>query len=191
MTHKLLPLVLFCLLALVQLYVPARMIGNREQVLAQGKAYKFALAPLDPNDPFRGKYLTLQFKHNAFRLPPGQEWENGEKIYVLLAPDKAGYARIRQISKTRPRQKAGYLKTRVAYVARENHHATLYVDYPFNRYYLEESKALPAEKAYQAALPDSTRQTYALVKIREGEAVLEEVYIDGLPVAQKVAAGTQ
>ena len=45
----------FILVALVQLFVPAKMILDREDILDMGKEYKFKTEPIDPNDPFRGK----------------------------------------------------------------------------------------------------------------------------------------
>jgi uncharacterized membrane-anchored protein len=182
-------LFLFGLLALVQLYVPASMILDREAVLATGKEYKFQLAPVDPNDPFRGKYITLHYTHNTFDIPDAQAWKSGELIYVELYRDPAGFARIRQVSKEKPRGPVDYIKTRVTYVATEAHNNTLFIDYPFDRYYLEESKALPAEQAYAASLRDSSQVTYALVRIKAGKAVLEEVLIGGIPIREKVKAG--
>jgi uncharacterized membrane-anchored protein len=179
-------LFLFGLLALVQLYVPASMILDREDVLATGKEYKFQLAPVDPNDPFRGKYITLQYTHNTFDIPDPQAWKSGELIYVELRRDPAGFARIRQVSKEMPRGPVDYIKTRVTYVAAEDHKNTLFIDYPFDRYYLEESKALPAEQAYAASLRDSSQVTYALVQIKAGNAVLKEVLIGGIPIREKV-----
>jgi uncharacterized membrane-anchored protein len=179
-------LFLFGLLALVQLYVPASMILDREDVLATGKEYKFQLAPVDPNDPFRGKYITLQYTQNTFDIPDPQAWKSGELIYVELRRDPAGFARIRQVSKEMPRGPVDYIKTRVTYVAAEDHKNTLFIDYPFDRYYLEESKALPAEQAYAASLRDSSQVTYALVQIKAGNAVLKEVLIGGIPIREKV-----
>jgi uncharacterized membrane-anchored protein len=79
-----------------------------------------------------------------------------------------------------------YIKTRVSYVALEDHKSTLFIDYPFDRYYLEESKALAAEQAYAASVRDTTQVTYALVNIKDGVAVLKEVLIGGVPVREKV-----
>ncbi|MGV3502643.1 MAG: GDYXXLXY domain-containing protein [Adhaeribacter sp.] len=187
MNNKLLPLILLALLALAQLYVPASMIFQRDQVLEKGQAFRFALEPVDPSDPFRGKYLTLYFRHDTLTMkgsttPPQDGW-----AYVTFHQDEAGFARIQKISPTRPGQPPAYLKARVRY-GQQHDHIMAYVEYPFDRFYLEESKALPAEKAYAAAMQNSSQGAYALVKIKDGEAVLEEVYIDGLPVAQKVKA---
>lgn len=190
MNNKLLPLVLLGLLALLQLYVPASMIFEREEVLEKGRAYQFVLEPVDPGDPFRGKYLTLHFSHDTLSMSDLGTVPNDQWAYVTFRLDQAGFARIHQISPTRPAQTADYLKTRVSY-SQQDHRIRAFVDFPFDRFYLEESKARPAEKAYAAAMQDSSQASYALVKIKDGEAVLEEVYIGGVPVAQKVKEAQQ
>lgn len=189
MNKRYLPLLLFGLLALVQIYVPAHLILDRQDVLATGKEYKFQLAPVDPSDPFRGKYITLQYKHNSFAVLDAREWKSGELVYVVLRRDPAGYARIRQVSKGKPRGDVDYLKTRITYIAAEDHKNTLFFDYPFDRYYMEEFKAKPAEQAYTASLQDTAQVTYALVHIKAGDAVLKEVLIGGIPIGEIVQAG--
>lgn len=191
MDNRYLPLLLFGLLALVQLYVPAGMILEREEVLATGKEYKFQVAPVDPNDPFRGKYITLRYRHNTIAVADTHTWESGQLVYVLLRPDRSGFARIHRVSPKKPRGSSDYLKARVAYFSSSQQHPSLVIDYPFDRYYLEESKALPAEQAYAAAVQDTSQATYALVNIKDGEAVLKDVLIGGVPVLEKVARQQQ
>jgi uncharacterized membrane-anchored protein len=186
MKNRYLPLLLFVLLALGQLYVPAAMILNREEVLANGHPYKFQVAPLDPSDPFRGKYITLRYRHNTIDVADAGAWESGQLIYVLLRQDRRGFARIHQVSQKKPQGSRDYVQARIAYVSQHQHKSTLIIDYPFDRYYLEESKALPAEQAYAASLQDTTQVTYALVHIKAGDAVLKEVMIGGIPIREKV-----
>ena len=52
---------------------------------------------------------------------------------------------------------------------------------------MEESKAKPAEDAYRKAQRDTIpNNTYALVYIKEGKAVLENVIINEVPIADYV-----
>ena len=55
-------LILLLLLVCLQLFVPAKMIYDHEAILNKGKVFKFKTAPVDPSDPIRGKYITLQFE---------------------------------------------------------------------------------------------------------------------------------
>lgn len=184
-------LLLFGLLAVVQLYVPLSMILNQEEVLASGREYKFKLAPVDPIDFLRGKYITLQYKHNSLHVADARAWKSGEVIYVQWYRDAEGFARIRQVSREKPREGTDYLKTRVQYVVPEKKQNRIFIHYPFDRYYLEESKALPAEQAYTASLQDSSQSAYALVHVKDGNAVLKEVLIGKVPIKEKVQAFRQ
>ena len=60
------------------------------------------------------------------------------------------------------------------------------IDYPFDTYYMEESKAYDAELTYQRSQLDSTQITFALVHIKNGKAVLKNVLIDGVPIREIV-----
>jgi len=180
--NKKILLPLFVLIAMAQLYVPAKMILDREDVLATGIEYKFRTAPVDPYDPFRGKYITLSFVDNNINVENRKDWKSGEPVYVLLENDKEGYAQFKSVSKIKPNEK-DYLKTTVSYVNSKN---TMRVDCPFNRFYMEESKALEAEKTYRASRRDTTQIAYAVVSIKNGEAVLKDVMINGRPIREIV-----
>ena len=52
----------FILVALLQLFVPANMIWQEEGTIQEGTEFHFKVAPVDPNDPFRGKYISLAFE---------------------------------------------------------------------------------------------------------------------------------
>ena len=89
------------IVALLQLFVPSKMIWDREDVLASGADFKFKVALTDPNDPFRGKYITLGYKENTF-TPAHWDWTPGEAVFVALTTDDSGFAKITSVSKTRP-----------------------------------------------------------------------------------------
>ena len=59
MNNKKFMLLAFIFVALAQLYVPAKMILDREAVLNKGTAYKFKTAPVDSNDILRVKLTFL------------------------------------------------------------------------------------------------------------------------------------
>ena len=94
MNFKKITWICFVLLVVLQLWAPASMIYNREDVLKNGKAFKFRTAPVDPSDPFRGKYIVLSFDENSFENKEKIDWAGNEDIYVQLITDKAGYGFI-------------------------------------------------------------------------------------------------
>ncbi|MDY0344742.1 MAG: GDYXXLXY domain-containing protein [Lentimicrobium sp.] len=185
MNNRKLILAAFILVALAQLYVPAKMILDRENVLTNGIEFKFRTAPIDPNDPFRGKYINLQYENSLTEIQSEEDWLSGEVIYVILTKDTHGFATITSVSKTKPSDEFSFVKAKVRFMSTDR---TLAFDYPFDRYYMEESKAYEAEQVYRESLPDSTQVAYALVKIKDGEAVLKDVLINGVSIRDIVSS---
>ena len=176
---------LFLLIAFVQLYVPAKMVLDIEDVLKSGTEYKFKSRPVDPTDLLRGKYITLSYEENRVEVEDGNNWRRGEIVYVYLSTDSAGFAKIKSVSKEKLNNNQDYLKTTVRYVSNESPFE-LTIDYPFDRFYMEESKAYEAESSYRRSRRDTSQIAYSLVSIKDGEAVLKEVLIDGIPIREVV-----
>ncbi|MBK8489326.1 MAG: GDYXXLXY domain-containing protein [Saprospirales bacterium] len=177
----------FILLALVQLYVPAKMILDSEGVLSSGIDYKFKTAPIDPNDPFRGKYIRLSYADNIIDIQNEADWVQDEPVYVLLTTDDDGFAKNESVSKEKPANDQPFLTAKVRYVTSDGTNK-LTIDYPFDKFYMEESKAYDAELVYRESLRDTSQMTYALGSIKNGEAVLKDVLIDGISIRE--IAGT-
>lgn len=178
-------ILIFALVALIQLYVPAKMIWHQENIWQNGKEYKFKTAPIDPNDPFRGKYITLTFEENIYNIEDEMEWTRGEEVYVLLTTNASGFAKIDSVTKQTPDNSSDFVKAKVWFLS-GNGENKLTIDYPFNRFYMEESKAYDAEVTYRESQIDSTKTAYALVSIKNGDAVLKDVLIDGVPIKEIV-----
>ena len=174
----------FILLVLTQLYVPANMILSKEDILRTGKEYKFKTAPIDPSDPFRGKYITLRYEENSIIVEGDNKWVQGETIYVLFSSDSLGFAKIKSIASDKPKDRTDFLKMKAGYVTTGTGVAEVDIDYPFDRYYLEESKAEEAELAYNESQSDTVQASYALVSIKNGEAVLKDVMIGNVSVKE-------
>ena len=181
-------LLAFLLVAMVQLYVPAQMIWNREEILETGKAYKFRTAPIDPNDPFRGKFVSLRFEQNWVKVRERDNWKYEEELFVNLKIDAKGFAKVAGISKSKPAAGTSFVKAKVDYVSNENGLKKLYFTYPFDRLYLEETLAQEAEETYAETQQDTTQIAFALVKIKDGDAVLQDVFIDSVSITEIVKA---
>jgi hypothetical protein len=54
---------------------------------------------------------------------------------------------------------------------------------------MEESKAYDAELAYRESVIDTTQIAYGLVAVKDGDAVLKDVMIDGVSIGEIVKAG--
>lgn len=173
----------FILMVLVQLYIPASMIFQKERVITQGAVYKFRTAPIDPYDPFRGKYITLSFNENAVKVANATDWISNETVFVALSTDSSGYAIIQSVSKDQPTGGNDYIKATIDYIINDTL-STVFVRYPFDRFYMEESKAPIAEQVYTEAAIDSNQVAYAVVMVREGDAVVRDVVIEGVSIVE-------
>lgn len=168
--------ILFIVVALVQLFVPAQMIFNKETIINSGVAYKFKTQPVDPSDPFRGKYITLNFEQNSAKTIDST-WKRKDKVYVYFKTDSLGFAKVNQVSRTPTGFNKDFIVADVSWYNKRGQ--VLNFNLPFNRYYMEETKAYDAEVAVRNNQRDSLpNTTYALVYIKNGEAVLSDVLIN-------------
>lgn len=175
---------LFVIVALLQASVPLKMIYDSEVTQREGAEYKFRTEPIDPTDPFRGKYITLRFDTDEIATQDST-WVHGEKVFVYIEKDSAGFAKIKEVSHKELNTDADYFTATVDYYMAYDQ--SLRIDFPFNRYYMEEGKALEAEQAYQRhSANENPKPAYALVAIKEGNAILKDVIVDGIPIREYV-----
>jgi uncharacterized membrane-anchored protein len=175
-------LLLLIATCIVQLAVPALMLVRHERALAAGEPFRFACAPVDPADPFRGRYVALGFSDDRIDVPAEMTLVRNEKIYVRVERGPDGYGRISEPSKT-PHEEGAYLRVRVLGYGGSPRS----VELPFDRYYLTEDLAPEAEKAYRERAAASDGETYVDVRILNGRAVIEELYLDDVPVREYFA----
>lgn len=180
MNKKTIMLILFAGLVFLQISVPAKMIWSTEKVLKEGTTFKFKCRPVDPTDLFRGKYITLNFADDEFY---DYQFESNYKddVYVIPEVGSDGFAKIKNVFPKPPDGENIYFKAKVGSTRNINGNDYIRVNFPFKRYYMEESKAKPAEDLYRDAIrsSDSTMiSPYALVTIQNGKAVLKNVMID-------------
>ena len=171
------------IVGLAQWVVPAQMIWKREEVLQKGKTFRFLTEPVDPTNPFIGKYITLNFKEDAAWVKKkASEFKRDQTIYVLFKTDNAGFAFIDSITTKEPVKQTDYVKAKVYYSNNYNDSTELHINYPFDEFYMEEHKAPKAEAEYLKVSRDTTISTYAQVRIWKGTAVTENVFIDNKPL---------
>ncbi len=165
---------LFSGLILLQIAAPLSMIVKRESVLKNGIPFRFKTAPVDPYDAFRGRYVALRVEANKAIKPQGVDLKHGQKIYALIIVDEQGFANVFQITARKP-QGAAYLTAKVSYFSSEN----VIIDLPIDRYYMEEKSAPLAEKVYREHSRRDKQDAYVIVRIKDGFAVIENLYVGG------------
>jgi uncharacterized membrane-anchored protein len=171
----------FAVVAVAQLAVPAQMIFSRESVLHRGTLYKFRSQPIDPYDPFRGRYVTLSVESSQGPLPEGKRPSSGDTIYATLATDEVGFATIAATSMAAP-EGGDYIRATAGWI--DDGQGLVFVDLPIDRYYMNEWDAPAAERAYwehsRAGQPDA----YVTVRVYNGEVVVEGLFIADMPIEE-------
>jgi len=179
-------LLAFLLLAIVQWMIPVKTIWEKDQVLKRGHAHKFRTEPVDPSHPFKGKYITLNFTNSLFSDTVNRDLGSNDDVYVILQKDIRGFSIIKDLSIQEPQNTDDYVSAVVYYVSREKDTVTVHLQYPFDEFYLDEYKAPKAESIYRESTRDTSNTTYALVKILKGEAVIENVFINDIPIGSLI-----
>ncbi|WP_299338105.1 GDYXXLXY domain-containing protein [uncultured Psychroserpens sp.] len=175
--------ILFIILAILQIAVPTQMIFDREGVLNSGTAYKFRTEPVDPSDPFKGKYIVLSYDVDQIKTED-KNWQRHQEVFITIENDSLGFAEPISVSIDQP-QSGDYVTAKVDWYS--NYDSSLHFSLPFNEFYMEESKAYDAEVAHRDAQRDSLpNNTYALVYVMKGNAVLDNVFINDIPIAEFV-----
>jgi uncharacterized membrane-anchored protein len=182
MKNKKTILIIFLLVVIVQLFIPFQMIWKQEDTLNTGKIVKFQCEPIDPNDPFRGKYITLSFKEREITVQNSKDWNSNEAIFAKITTSKEGFAKIKSISKTEPTDDSTYIKLKIDYVSNYNNENKIFLNLPFNRFYMNENKAENAEQVYAETIIDTTKIAYAEIAVKKGNTVIKDVLIDGVSV---------
>ncbi|MDC1106915.1 GDYXXLXY domain-containing protein [Prolixibacteraceae bacterium] len=173
---------LFITMVLIQWFVPLKLVSDNHQILNYGNEYKFKTAPIDPVDIFRGKYIRLSYNIETIKVQDVSVYQHGDIIYLTIVKDASGYASVRRISTEVPSGDCDYVKGTVA--RRFTQKEQLRIDLPFDRFYMNESLALPAERAYREMVRDSKSEAYAIVKVLGGKSLVENVIIDGKPIRE-------
>lgn len=174
-------LVLFVIVAFVQLAVAGGAIYTSELALRTGQAYRFRIQPVDPVDAFRGRYVAIRFA--ADRAPVSDDFEvrHGKYVFVPIEIDSDGYAVLGR-AKLEPPPRGAYLRLRAGVVSLDDEgRRHVWVSMPFGRFYMDEDLAPEAERAVWGG-PQGRREASVNVRIRNGVGVIEELYIDDLPI---------
>lgn len=173
----------FAIMVLAQWLVPTKMIWDSESTLAAGTTYKFKTRPIDPSDPFRGKYVTLSYDASVFSTDSSNVFFQNQIVFATITNDTIGFAQILKLDTIAPPH-GQYVEAKVSntYVDSDDQRK-VFLKFPFEKFYVEESKAAAAEQAYWRASRDSSQQAYAVIRINDGNAVLQDVIINGKPIA--------
>ena len=172
---------LFSVLIVLQILSSVSMIAKRESVLKNGMQFRFKTAPVDPYDAFRGRYVALGVGAIKVSKPQGVDLEYGQKVYAQMIIDEQGFAKISQITTQKP-QGVTYLTAKVSGFSKNE----VSLDLPIDRYYMEEKAAPRAEQIYREHSSRGKQDAYVIVRIKDGFAVIEGLYVGGQRIEELV-----
>jgi len=172
---------------LAQVGTPVFMIAQREKVLRRGGEYRFRVAPVDPYDAFRGRFVWIGGASNRVTTADAATYTRGERVYATVERGTDGFARFAAVSRRRP-DGHDWIRTRVEHASGRD----VTIDTTLHRFYMEESEAPSADAAFRdAARRTATNRTAAVVvRVRDGLAVITDLEIDGRPVRDVVRERT-
>jgi uncharacterized membrane-anchored protein len=173
---------LFICLASIQIITPLSMITKRESILKNGEQFKFKTAPVDPYDAFRGRYVALQIEENGnILVSQDTRLSYGQNVYALISIDEGGFAKFTTLTTTKPAV-APFIQTKVRHIVGDK----AQLDLPIDRYYMEEKAAPEAEKIYRQHSRQDKQDAYVLVRVKDGFAVIEALYVGGRRIEDAV-----
>ena len=174
---------LLAAVVVIQLAAPAALILSRENVLRHGTLHKFQTQPVDPIDLFRGRYVALNFAAENTPVSVPTNLPYSTPVFLQIAPGPDGYSTVTAILTNKP-SSGDWFAGRYQGQGWSTNTNTVRVEFPFNRFYMDENLAPEAERAYNRLNRDqaTTTNTFATVRILNGRAVLEDLHLDGVPV---------
>lgn len=177
----------FVIMVSAQWIVPLSMIKDANRTIDEGTEFRFKTAPVDPSDPFRGKYITLNFDLNNYYPADTNEthFTESSTVYALLGRDSAGFAKIDKLVPDPPTSDDDYVAVTYMYgYGGVSPLVSLY--FPFTTFYVEESKASDAEQLYWQSRGSDSLVCYAKVKVFKGDAKLVDVMLNDSSIVDVV-----
>lgn len=171
---KALPLILFALISLAQWAAPLSQIFRYEQTLAKGTLIRLKCSAPDPYDPLRGRYLAVQPEQDDATVAKGAKLRSGQHAYATLKTGTDGLTTLGELF-AEPPASGDYVRVTVRWESEGKAH----IEWPFDRFYLNEALAPEADKWFAESIRGS-KGVIAEVRVHHGTAVLENLTFDGL-----------
>lgn len=178
-------LILLIVLFAIQLAIPGYMIFEQNQILTEGTAYKFKTRPIDPYDPFRGRYVTLSYAADQEVIPvmEGSNIESEDWVYALVGVDDDGYAVLEVLTDVKPEEGQDYLYLETFY---RGYDGGFLVSLPFDRYFASEENAPKIESAVWRRQREQVEDVYAKIRILNGKGTIEDLYVNDILIREYI-----
>ena len=182
---NILRLVFFVLAFAAALYYPVRKVLAYERPAVPPTGIRFRVEGYDPYDFARGRYLRLNTRVTL--KISAREWlekrlgENRTKVFAVLEPDQDGAARVTDILPP-DNVPAGKVFVTAEVVCHDRDSVSLHL--PFDRYYLNEKLATPAEKLLREAREAGKPVALVVDIYADGNYAVRDLLVDGKPLRE-------
>lgn len=146
-------------------------IAVKEYTLITGEEVLLRTRPVDPRDLFRGDYVILSYEISRIDTEglsfQGNDFEEGDNIYVLLEIDNDKIGSLAGVRKSKPSE-GTFIKGTV----KSKSNTRLIIEYGIESYFVPEGKGKEIER--------NLRNMYVKVAIDDfGTAVIKSLVLDG------------
>ncbi|MFM8952588.1 MAG: GDYXXLXY domain-containing protein [Planctomycetaceae bacterium] len=177
-------LAVFVVVVIAQWLLPLSGIWQHERVISRGTLLKIECGAPDPYDPLRGRYLAVRPKQSTVSEPEGFPRRGGlVPVWATLETGDDGLARITSLS-LEPVSGPTIIPLTARKWGTTNGTDVIWLDWPFDRFYLNERLAPEADKLVAERSRD--RKTVAEVRLLDGRAVLTDILLDGVSIREVV-----
>lgn len=176
-------------------YYPVEKILSFEYPEVPPREFRFRTGAVDPYDPFRGRYVTLNPLPNSVKA--GNAAENGSRKYryAVLTEGKDGFAEVVRLAESPPEGEP-FVRIDYSYMTHEwqgnkkSEEAYHRFSFPFNRFYLNEELAPEAEKLVADIIRKNADGCVLSVLVyADGSYAVKDLLIEGKPIRDVLRQG--
>lgn len=179
-------LAVFAVASCAQWFLPLTGVWQHERVIARGVPVRIRCTAPDPFDALRGRYLAVRPEQGRMPKPEGMAERGAVPVWATLVADGDGLSRIESLS-LEPVSGATVVRLTATRQRWDQDRDTVLVEWPFDRFYLNERLAPGADALLAERFREGDRPV-AEVRILDGRAVLTDVLVDGVSVRDVVKA---
>lgn len=141
-------------------------------VKVDGIQYQWKCKPYIANH-LGADYIGAYFPENQAKWLDSEAPESGQTIYIWIAKGGEGFLYIKGAGLDKPTDSAYMKATAVAYDGQ-----VVRFKVPFNRFYVDTGAITNLDKI------TATSSVIASVRIKNGEGVIEGIFVDGIPLTE-------
>ena len=175
----------FAVAAVAQWLLPLSGIWQHERVISRGTLVRIECGAPDPYDPLRGRYLAVRPAESSVSKPNGFPDGAGlVPVWATLEAGDDGLARIKSISLA-PLSGPTVIPLTARSWGTINGTDQIGLEWPFDRFYLNERLAPDADKLVAERRRDG-KKTVAEIRLLDGQVVLTDILLDGVSIREIV-----